>query len=65
MAWLERDWVLAAAPCTATPSRLERLLRALDEIADLLDIAAVDETTEAVDLAELSGWVDSESSPRQ
>ncbi len=65
VAWLEQDWVLAAAPCTATPSRLERLLRALDEIADLLDIAAVDETTEAVDLAELSGWANSEFSPRK
>ncbi len=65
VAWLERDWVLAAAPCTATPTRLERLLRALDEIADLLDIAAVDETTEAVDLAELSGWANNELSPRK
>lgn len=65
VAWLERDWVLAAAPCTATPARLERLLRALDEIADLLDIAAVDETTEAVDLAELSGLADTGLSPRQ
>jgi hypothetical protein len=37
--WLEQDWVLAAAPVTATPARLERLLRALDEIAELLDVA--------------------------
>lgn len=65
VAWLERDWVLAAAPCTATPTRLERLLRALDEIADLLDIAAVDETTEAVELTDLPGWADNEFSPRK
>jgi hypothetical protein len=39
VAWLEQDWVLAAAPCNATPSRLERLLRGLDEIAGLLDAA--------------------------
>lgn len=39
VAWLERDWVLAAAPPTATPTRLERLLRTLDEIAELLDLA--------------------------
>jgi hypothetical protein len=42
VAWLEQDWVLAAAPCDATPARLERLLRVLDEIADLLDAAGVD-----------------------
>lgn len=40
--WLEQDWVLAAAPVTATPARLERLLRALDEIAELLDAADTD-----------------------
>ncbi|MGH3843218.1 MAG: hypothetical protein ACRDS0_17495 [Pseudonocardiaceae bacterium] len=59
VAWLEQDWVLAAAPCTATPTRLERLLRALDEIADLLDIASVDDNMDDntdADLAELSGW---------
>jgi hypothetical protein len=65
VAWLEQDWVLAAAPCTATPTRLERLLRALDEIADLLDIAAVDDKVEAADLAELSGWAPNEFSPRK
>lgn len=65
VAWLEQDWVLAAAPCGATPTRLERLLRALDEIADLLDIAAVEATTEAADLAELSGCADNEFSPRK
>ena len=65
VAWLEQDWVLAAAPCNATPTRLERLLRALDEIADLLDIAAVDDNTEAADLAGLSGWATNEFSPRK
>ncbi len=44
--WLEQDWLLAAAPVTATPARLERLLRALDEIADLLDAANPDNTNE-------------------
>lgn len=46
VAWLERDWVLAAAPCTVTPTRLERLLRVLNEIADLLDVAGLDKTGE-------------------
>jgi hypothetical protein len=46
VAWLEQDWVLAAAPCSATPTRLERLLRILDEIADLLDAADLDMTPE-------------------
>jgi hypothetical protein len=46
VAWLEQDWVLASAPCSATPTRLERLLRALDEIADLLDAADLDRTPE-------------------
>jgi hypothetical protein len=35
--WLEADWVLAAADPTADPARLERLLRDLGEIADLVD----------------------------
>jgi hypothetical protein len=38
--WLEQDWVLAAAPATVPPPRLELLLRALDELADQLDGAA-------------------------
>ena len=36
--WLEDDWVLAAVePADADPARLERLLRALGELADLID----------------------------
>ena len=49
--WAEQDWVLAAAPCSATPSRLERLLRVLDEIADLLDAADLGKTTEPAEFA--------------
>ena len=59
IAWLEQDWVLAAAPGAATPTRLERLLRALDEIADLLDVASAEDTgdpAEIAGLAELSSW---------
>lgn len=52
VAWIEQDWVLAAAPCDATPSRLERLLRVLDEIADLLDAAHLDNATEPAELAD-------------
>ncbi len=37
VAWLEGDWVLAAAPTNATPARLERVLRALGDVADRLD----------------------------
>ncbi|MGH3832159.1 MAG: hypothetical protein ACRDRS_17215 [Pseudonocardiaceae bacterium] len=50
VAWVENGWVLAAAPCGATPARLERLLRALDELADLLDVA--EEPFEFVDSAD-------------
>ncbi len=58
VAWAEQDWVLAAAPCSATPARLERLLRALDEIADLLDVAGLD--VAGLDVAdEPVGFVDS------
>jgi hypothetical protein len=35
--WMEGDWVLATAPPHATPSRLERLLRDLGEVADVVD----------------------------
>jgi hypothetical protein len=49
VAWLEQDWVLATAPCTATPARLERLLRSLDEIADLLDTANLGKPNEFAD----------------
>lgn len=36
--WLENDWVLAALdPAQADPSRIERLLRDLGELADLVD----------------------------
>ncbi|MGH3784941.1 MAG: hypothetical protein ACRDRO_31100 [Pseudonocardiaceae bacterium] len=52
VAWIEQDWVLAAAPCSATPSRLERLLRVLDEIADLLDAADLEKTTEPAEFAD-------------
>ncbi|MGH3794747.1 MAG: hypothetical protein ACRDSP_07640 [Pseudonocardiaceae bacterium] len=48
--WLEQDWVLAAAPATATPARLERVLRALDEIAEQLDAATYhSQSAEAAD----------------
>lgn len=53
VAWLEQEWVLAAAPCNATPSRLERLLRVLDEMADLLDAADLGMTTEPAEYADL------------
>ncbi len=52
VAWIEQDWVLAAAPCDATPSRLERLLRVLDEIADLLDAAHLDKAAEPAEFAD-------------
>lgn len=37
VAWIEDGWVLAAAPVNANPSRLERLLRSLGEVADVVD----------------------------
>lgn len=42
VAWLEQDWVLAAAPAGSTPARLERLLRALGEVADQLEASGSD-----------------------
>jgi hypothetical protein len=68
LAWLEQDWVLTVAPYAVTPARLERLLRALDEIADLLDIAqaeGMDGADEIADLAELSSWGTNELSSRK
>jgi hypothetical protein len=35
--WLEQDWVLAAVSPNAGPTRLERLLRDLGDIADIVD----------------------------
>ncbi|RZQ65188.1 hypothetical protein [Amycolatopsis suaedae] len=35
--WLESEWVLASVAANAGPSRLERLLRDLGEIADIVD----------------------------
>lgn len=46
VAWLEQEWVLAAAPAAATPARLERLLRSLGEIADQVDGPDADSTGE-------------------
>lgn len=66
--WLEQDWVLAAAPCTATPTRLERLLRALGEIADLLDMPSAEETgdsTAMADRADLSRWATNDLGPKK
>lgn len=37
VAWLENEWVLASAAPNVGPSRLERLLRDLGEIADIVD----------------------------
>lgn len=35
--WIENEWVMASAAPTSGPSRLERLLRDLGEIADIVD----------------------------
>lgn len=35
--WFEEDWVAAAVPAHASPTRLERLLRDLGELADVVD----------------------------
>ncbi|MCT2586036.1 hypothetical protein [Actinophytocola gossypii] len=37
VAWIEDGWVLAGAAPHATPSRLERLLRGIGELADVID----------------------------
>jgi hypothetical protein len=56
---VEQGWVLAAAPCTATPARLERLLRALDEIAGLLDVTDLDKTNQPADFVDSADWASS------
>jgi hypothetical protein len=45
--WLESDWVLAAIDPGADPARLERLLRDLGELADLLDPSGDDTAAES------------------
>jgi hypothetical protein len=35
--WIEGGWVLASAPANASPSRLERLLRGIGDLADVVD----------------------------
>lgn len=47
--WLEDAWVAAAAAPNAGPARLERLLRDLGELADLVDPADVDYARRVVD----------------
>jgi hypothetical protein len=37
VAWIEGGWVLGCAPLSAGPSRLERLLRGIGEVADVVD----------------------------
>jgi hypothetical protein len=37
VAWIEGGWVLGCAPLSAGPSRLERLLRSIGEVADVVD----------------------------
>jgi hypothetical protein len=59
VAWVEQGWVLAAAPCTATPARLERLLRALDEIAGLLDVTDLNKTNQPADFVDSADWASS------
>ncbi|GAA3881310.1 hypothetical protein GCM10022243_52380 [Saccharothrix violaceirubra] len=45
--WLEDDWVLAAAPPNSSPTRIERLLRDLGELADVVDPFDADSEPEA------------------
>ncbi|MGH3995013.1 MAG: hypothetical protein ACRDSN_21430, partial [Pseudonocardiaceae bacterium] len=49
--WLEQDWVLAAASVTASPARLELLMRALDTIADEVDAVSAEEAATADEAA--------------
>ena len=35
--WIEGGWVLASVPANASPSRLERLLRGIGDLADVVD----------------------------
>ncbi|MTD57658.1 hypothetical protein [Amycolatopsis pithecellobii] len=58
VAWLENEWVLASAAPQAGPSRLERLLRDLGEIADIVD--PFDEDAEAG-----RHWQAPEAAPQQ
>jgi hypothetical protein len=37
VAWIEEGWVLASVAPHASPSRLERLLRGIGEVADVID----------------------------
>lgn len=55
--WIEGGWVLASAPANASPSRLERLLRGLGDVADVVDPfdAEIDPVGEAETAADSSG----------
>lgn len=57
--WLEQDWVLAAAPATASPARLELLLRALDALADQLDTTSDAIATNSTDTEDPADSADS------
>jgi hypothetical protein len=64
VAWLESEWVLASVVPNAGPSRLERLLRDLGEIADIVD--PFDEGFEAGeqwDRPQLGGLGEEETQP--
>lgn len=54
VAWLEQEWVLAAAPASSTPARLERLLRVLGELADQLDAAGDEGNSQDADAPDRS-----------
>ncbi|RLK60342.1 hypothetical protein CLV68_0845 [Actinokineospora cianjurensis] len=49
VAWIEAGWVLAAAAPGSSPSRLERLLRGIGEIADVVDPFDTPEVPHAVE----------------